>query len=113
MQVETIESIITVFFLMQCVDYEYSLWGLPESSIERSKAKHEVHIRSAHKLQDLCFKNGGIYIKLGQHLSQLVSLCLLWINMKDFFGFVLRLLLRIIGSPSFGCTISPQIDELT
>ncbi|KAB1217741.1 hypothetical protein CJ030_MR3G014849 [Morella rubra] len=53
------------------VDYEYSLWGLPEGSVERSKIKHEVHVRSAHKLQELCFRNGGIYIKLGQHIGQL------------------------------------------
>lgn len=52
-------------------DYEYSLWGLPEDSTEREKVKRDVHIRSAHKLEELCFKNGGIYIKLGQHLSQL------------------------------------------
>uniref|UniRef100_A0A6N2LR83 ABC1 atypical kinase-like domain-containing protein n=1 Tax=Salix viminalis TaxID=40686 RepID=A0A6N2LR83_SALVM len=52
-------------------DYEYSLWGLLEDSVERAKVKHEVHLRSARKLQELCFKNGGIYIKLGQHLGQL------------------------------------------
>ncbi|KAK4489268.1 hypothetical protein RD792_005065 [Penstemon davidsonii] len=52
-------------------DYEYSLWGLPEGSIEREKTKREVHTRSALRLQELCFKNGGIYIKLGQHISQL------------------------------------------
>ncbi|XP_050156554.1 putative ABC1 protein At2g40090 isoform X2 [Malus sylvestris] len=52
-------------------DYEYSLLGLPEGSSERAKAKHEVHLRSAVKLQELCFKNGGIYIKLGQHIGQL------------------------------------------
>uniref|UniRef100_A0A7C9ANF1 ABC1 atypical kinase-like domain-containing protein n=2 Tax=Opuntia streptacantha TaxID=393608 RepID=A0A7C9ANF1_OPUST len=52
-------------------DYEYSLWGLPEGSPDRAKVKHEVHLRSALKLQDLCFKNGGIYIKLGQHIGQL------------------------------------------
>lgn len=52
-------------------DYEYSLHGIPEGSIEREKVKHEVHLRSAERLRDLCFKNGGIYIKLGQHLGQL------------------------------------------
>ncbi|RYQ83818.1 hypothetical protein Ahy_B10g102677 isoform B [Arachis hypogaea] len=58
-------------------DYEYSLRGLREGSIEREMVKHEVHLRSAEKLRDLCFKNGGIYIKLGQHLGQLVYfLCL-------------------------------------
>lgn len=54
------------------LDYEYSLWGIPEGSSERERMKHEVHLRSAEKLRDLCFKNGGIYIKLGQHLGQLV-----------------------------------------
>ncbi|PSR93200.1 ABC1 protein precursor [Actinidia chinensis var. chinensis] len=52
-------------------DYEYSLRGLPEDSIERAKVKHDVHVRSALKLEELFLKNGGIYIKLGQHLSQL------------------------------------------
>ncbi|KAK8487241.1 hypothetical protein V6N11_013964 [Hibiscus sabdariffa] len=52
-------------------DYQYSLWGLPEGSKERAKIKHEVHLRSAQKLQELCFTNGGIYIKLGQHMAQL------------------------------------------
>ncbi|EOA26863.1 hypothetical protein CARUB_v10022955mg [Capsella rubella] len=52
-------------------DYEYSLLGLAEGSNERAKVKHEVHLRSAQKLQELCFKNGGIYIKLGQHIGQL------------------------------------------
>ncbi|KAH1152922.1 hypothetical protein AAZX31_18G027700 [Glycine max] len=52
-------------------DYEYSLRGFPEGSSERERIKHEVHLRSAQKLQDLCFKNGGVYIKLGQHLGQL------------------------------------------
>ncbi|KAD2805177.1 hypothetical protein E3N88_38554 [Mikania micrantha] len=52
-------------------DYEYSLMGLPEDSDEWKKVKHEVHTRSAHRLEDLCFKNGGIYIKLGQHVGQL------------------------------------------
>ncbi|KAK4798060.1 hypothetical protein SAY86_030386 [Trapa natans] len=52
-------------------DYQYSLLGLREGSEERLKMKHEVHLRSAYKLQELCFKNGGIYIKLGQYLGQL------------------------------------------
>ncbi|XP_070053108.1 putative ABC1 protein At2g40090 [Nicotiana tomentosiformis] len=52
-------------------DYEYSLWGLPEGSSERAKVKHEVHMRGARRLEELCFRNGGIYIKLGQHLGQL------------------------------------------
>ncbi|XP_008239428.1 PREDICTED: putative ABC1 protein At2g40090 [Prunus mume] len=30
--------------------------------------------RSARKLQELCFSNGGIYIRLGQHLGRLTTL---------------------------------------
>lgn len=52
-------------------DYEYSMWGLKEGTIEWSKAKHDVHSRCAQRIQELCFRNGGIYIKLGQHISQL------------------------------------------
>ncbi|XP_076929349.1 putative ABC1 protein At2g40090 [Bidens hawaiensis] len=52
-------------------DYEYSLMGLPEGSKEREKVVREVHTRSARRIEDLCFKNGGIYIKLGQHVGQL------------------------------------------
>ncbi|XP_020576582.1 putative ABC1 protein At2g40090 isoform X2 [Phalaenopsis equestris] len=59
--------------LMQRItrDYGYSLRGLKEGSLEWSKAKHEVHNRCALRLQELCFRNGGIYIKLGQHIGQL------------------------------------------
>ncbi|KAK8949592.1 putative ABC1 protein [Platanthera zijinensis] len=53
-------------------DYEYSMRGLKDGSIEWSKAKHEVHNRCAYRLRELCFRNGGIYIKLGQHLGQLI-----------------------------------------
>ncbi|MQL92304.1 hypothetical protein Taro_024918 [Colocasia esculenta] len=52
-------------------DYKYSLWGLEERSVEYARAKHEVHTRGANILQELCFRNGGIYIKLGQHMAQL------------------------------------------
>lgn len=52
-------------------DYKYSLHGLPEGSPEREAAKHEAHLRGANRLQALCFRNGGIYIKLGQHIGQL------------------------------------------
>lgn len=67
-------------FFLSCIliallssDYRYSLWGLPDGSKEKAEAKHEAHVRCAHRLRDLCFRNGGIYIKLGQHIGQLVS----------------------------------------
>lgn len=60
------------YFVMCMLDYKYSLWGLPEGSPERERVKHDVHMRGARRLQELCFRNGGVYIKLGQHVSQLV-----------------------------------------
>ncbi|XP_020086606.1 putative ABC1 protein At2g40090 [Ananas comosus] len=52
-------------------DYKYSFWGVEEGSAEWLKVRHEVHNRCAHRIQELCFRNGGIYIKLGQHIGQL------------------------------------------
>ena len=72
-----------VFGIGLLLDYEYSMWGLPEGSSERLKAKHEVHLRSARKLQELCFKNGGIYIKLGQHIGQLVMLSICYVYRRS------------------------------
>lgn len=51
-------------------DYKWSLRGLEGSA--REEAKHACHARGADRLQRLCFANGGIYIKLGQHVAQLV-----------------------------------------
>ncbi|KAK9917077.1 hypothetical protein WJX75_000654 [Coccomyxa subellipsoidea] len=50
-------------------DYKWSLRGLVGDQYE--EAQHKVHERSAERLQRLCFANGGIYIKLGQHIAQL------------------------------------------
>lgn len=55
---------------MTYADYKFSLRGLSDESYK--KAVKECHERSAFKLQKLCFANGGIYIKLGQHVAQLV-----------------------------------------
>jgi aarF domain-containing kinase len=53
-------------------DYSWSLWGLEKGTPAYLAAKHDAHLRSANRLQELCFRNGGIYIKLGQHIAQLV-----------------------------------------
>ena len=53
-------------------DYKWSLWGLEPGTPAWQSAKHDTHLRSANRLQELCFRNGGIYIKLGQHIAQLV-----------------------------------------
>jgi hypothetical protein len=46
------------------LDYVYSLYGMPRG-VEQDVARHVVHLHFVIRLQDLCFKNGGIYIKFG------------------------------------------------
>nr|CAB3498961.1 unnamed protein product [Digitaria exilis] len=53
------------------LDYKWSLLGLEPGTPAWQSAKHKTHLRSANRLQELCFRNGGIYIKLGQHIAQL------------------------------------------
>ncbi|DBA69933.1 hypothetical protein WJX79_001480 [Trebouxia sp. C0005] len=50
-------------------DYKFSTSGLEGDTY--AEALKQCHERSAFKLQKLCFANGGIYIKLGQHVAQL------------------------------------------
>jgi len=54
-------------------NYAYSLFGIPKG-VEWNVAKHDVHMHSVNRLQGICFKNGGIYIKHGQHIGQQVYL---------------------------------------
>ncbi|GBG93072.1 hypothetical protein CBR_g58691 [Chara braunii] len=61
---DTFTSLVTM------LDYVISLRGIPDGP-EREKVLHECHLRGAKRLEALCFRNGGIYIKLGQHLGQL------------------------------------------
>ena len=63
------------------LDYKYTLapyWKLLETrkllqdeEVEYERAKSQLHERSAKRLLKLFQKNGGVYIKLGQHLSAL------------------------------------------
>jgi predicted unusual protein kinase regulating ubiquinone biosynthesis (AarF/ABC1/UbiB family) len=48
----------------------YMLHGLEGE--EREEAKRGCHRRGARRLLNVCFKNGGVYIKLGQHIGMLV-----------------------------------------
>ena len=50
-------------------DYKVSLRGLAGDALEAQNSA--CHQRSAGRLQRLCFANGGVYIKLGQHIAQL------------------------------------------
>lgn len=79
----TKQSSTVCFVLLCCADYKVSLGSVPEGDkAAREQQLHACHQRSADKLLKLCFDNGGIYIKLGQHIGQLVRehthvLCLL------------------------------------
>ncbi|KAG0248409.1 hypothetical protein BG011_000105 [Mortierella polycephala] len=61
------------------VDYKYSLdfanrdlkEGDPEDEKERLLRKSALHTRSAERIREMLRINGGIYIKLGQHLASL------------------------------------------
>lgn len=50
-------------------DYKWNLWGLDENSDDYNKNIKECHLRAANRLVDICIRNGGLYVKLGQGLS--------------------------------------------
>ena len=52
-----------------CADYTVSLRGLEGQ--ERKNQLLLCHERGANRLLDLCFANGGVYIKVAQHIGQL------------------------------------------
>ncbi|KAK3597878.1 hypothetical protein CHS0354_029458 [Potamilus streckersoni] len=52
-------------------DYKMNLRGPDPNSEEYKKLKSEIHTRSALKLRELCCKNGGAFIKVGQHIGTL------------------------------------------
>lgn len=56
-------------------DYAWTLHGLEGEA--REEAKKGCHQRGADRLLAVCFANGGIYIKLGQHIGMLVRVCCL------------------------------------
>lgn len=45
----------------------------PGSPDDKELALEACHQRSADRLVELCFKNRGVYIKIGQHVAQLVG----------------------------------------
>lgn len=52
-------------------DYKFSLKGFDDCSEPSLKAWSSCHKRSAERLLDLCCNNGGIFIKVGQHIAAL------------------------------------------
>eukprot|EP00210_Caulerpa_lentillifera_P005305 g5068.t2 len=55
------------------LDYKTSLRNVRDED-ERARVIKECHQRGANRLLALAFANGGIYIKLGQHIGQLYHL---------------------------------------
>lgn len=52
-------------------DYKWNLRNVDPESKEYEIIKSEIHTRSALKLREMCCKNGGAFIKVGQHLGTL------------------------------------------
>uniref|UniRef100_A0A9J2PLK6 ABC1 atypical kinase-like domain-containing protein n=1 Tax=Ascaris lumbricoides TaxID=6252 RepID=A0A9J2PLK6_ASCLU len=53
------------------VDYKLTMWRFSENSNDYSVAMRGAHKRSAEKLLALACANGGVFIKVGQHLAAL------------------------------------------
>lgn len=52
-------------------DYKFATMGMDRDSEEYARARSEVHQRSAERLLHLCCVNGGVFIKVGQHVGAL------------------------------------------
>ncbi|CAG2113844.1 unnamed protein product [Medioppia subpectinata] len=53
------------------IDYKWSVSALKDTSPETLNEWSAVHQRSADRLLDLCCTNGGVFIKVGQHIAAL------------------------------------------
>lgn len=53
------------------VDYKFSVSDLTDESEETLEKWSQCHRRSARRLLKLCSQNGGVFIKVGQHIAAL------------------------------------------
>lgn len=53
------------------VDYKFSVSELTDDSEETCEKWSQCHLRSAQRLLKLCSQNGGVFIKVGQHIAAL------------------------------------------
>ncbi|KAH7703547.1 atypical/ABC1/ABC1-B protein kinase, partial [Aphelenchoides avenae] len=53
------------------MDYKWSLMGLASDSEKYKERLKQCHLRGAHRLLDLAKANGGVFIKVGQHIASL------------------------------------------
>lgn len=59
-------AVVSVF-----TDYKYSLMGLDAETEKYKRLKSECHLRSAIKFRNLCSSNGGVFMKVAQHIGSL------------------------------------------
>ncbi|KAF8906520.1 ABC1 family-domain-containing protein [Gymnopilus junonius] len=62
------------------IDYKVTMLKKYDSTTEENEAYSECHTRSAHRVLMALLANGGIFIKLGQHMASLVVLPVEWTN---------------------------------
>ena len=79
--------------LRGAADYKWSLRGLEGGALEAELRR--CHLRSADRMVKVAGRNGGVYIKAGQHLGQMV-------------GAVVELLLTARAWPCGCCGCLPQ-----
>ncbi|KAJ3089989.1 hypothetical protein HK102_004976 [Quaeritorhiza haematococci] len=101
-------------------DYVWSLRKSQQADVvgeeEYKRIKSACHSRSAQRLLDLCKSNGGIYIKLGQHISALQYL------LPEEYTETLKVLqdrcpptpldqIELLFQEDLGCSISDLFEE--
>lgn len=52
-------------------DYKITLYMADSTSPDYENIKSQIHKRSAERLREMCSKNGGAFIKVGQHIGSL------------------------------------------
>jgi aarF domain-containing kinase len=60
------------------IDYKWTFWKAYTSPEQKHRAYSECHTRSAARVVEALKINGGIFIKLGQHISSIQLLPLEW-----------------------------------
>ncbi|KAF7981834.1 hypothetical protein HWV62_31359 [Athelia sp. TMB] len=71
-------SRVGVAAVLGAVDYKYTFAKTYESEDLEQKAYSDCHTRSAERLLKALLANGGVFIKLGQHMASLVVLPVEW-----------------------------------
>ncbi|KAK0226103.1 ABC1 family-domain-containing protein [Armillaria fumosa] len=64
--------------VLGAIDYKWTFAGSYETEEERMQAYSECHTRSAKRVLKALLANGGVFIKLGQHMSSLIMLPREW-----------------------------------